>query len=167
MSAKTWLLFENGYEGDHYVGAFQTVRAAKDKAVELWDTFRESFSIQNTEDEDCHISGSIAWRGDTRYLKWSDEEATDTSGQKEKIARFAKEARAKAKAKAALLKKRDSGAKLTIGELAACGFYDMQDAMVANVFNNAFGTVDGAGAALISEAHPYTGGTAQPTGGTE
>ena len=151
---KDFLLFSHDCDGEYYEGAFGTLAEAKARAVELWSRSRDSFSVKRTSDDDYGVYASLGWRRDKRFLDWSDEKPTDISGQKEKIAQFAKEAKESAKARAALLKKRDSGAKLTIGERMACSMYDAQAQMFENLISQPKSFPWPDGAPLVSASHP-------------
>ena len=153
---KNWLLFECDCDGETYVGAFETENLAKLKAIDLWDR-HNSFALRKTDDDDFEAYASMNWKDDSRYLDWSNEDEPDLPLQAAKIAEFAKEDKARARAKARLLKKRDSGKPLTMADRVQLSFYDMEDQMIASVFSNSFDTVYEYGiydAPLVSTGHP-------------
>ena len=135
MAHKDWLLFTHDCDGEYYEGAFDTLVLAKEKAVELWTHTTSDFTVRRTSDDEFSAYGELAWKRDRRYLKWSDESPTDTSGQKNKTAQFARDDKEAAEKRDILFAKRDSGAKLTLAEKMACSMYDTQAAMLATLLS--------------------------------
>ena len=158
---KNWLLFECDYDGETYVGAFDSEEGAKLKAVDLWGR-HNSFVLRKTDDDDFEAHASTEWKDDSRCLLWSNEDRPDLSSQAAKIAEFAKEDKARARAKVRLIKKRDSGKPLTLTDRVQLSFYDMEDTMFANIFSNTFSEYGIYGVPLMSTAHPYTGESPKP-----
>ena len=154
---KPWLLFEDHCDGELYLGAFASIAEAKLKAVERWGgSFYDSFHILSTEDEDYYTGGETKRDKKGRaYLDWSDEKPTDVSTQREKIERFAQDEADAAERKAALLKKRGSGAKLSLAERMTLSMYDQQEEMLANILNNCMtGKIWPDGAPIVSADPP-------------